>query len=83
MGEVAENLQSFLYQKTNALNKNIDKLEISPALAGGASVPALIHLLVSATPTKLYIDLQTNSGTTSLVGYSRNSLSRSPPAQFV
>jgi hypothetical protein len=56
-GEVAENLSGMLTQKIKELDEKIDGLEISPALACGASVPDLDPLFVPTNPTKQYNDL--------------------------
>ena len=51
-GDIAQELRSLLYQKAQELNVTIEALEITPALAAGASVPDHIHLFIESDPTE-------------------------------
>ena len=51
LGPVIEDLKTLLYQKAAELPVTIEALEVTPALAAGASVQDHVHRFVSADPT--------------------------------
>jgi len=52
LGVIAEELRSRLYQKAQELEVTMEALEITPALAAGASVPDHVHLFIQSHPTE-------------------------------
>ena len=52
LGGIAEELRARLDPKAQELEVTIEALEITPALAAGASVPDPVHLFIQSDPTE-------------------------------